>query len=139
MRKWNLPTKAKHCSCPIGTPRSFPLIAANLRAHGVDTRVLEETPQMISESMKLNTGQCIPVNAIALELAEYILKHKLDPATTVLWMVQGGWACNIRMYAPFIKTLLGDMGEGLEKTGVYIGEVSMVDFSPIISVKTYFA
>jgi len=131
--------KGKTLLLPNWDPEVIPLIAANLRAHGVDARVLEETPQMISESMKMNTGQCIPVNAVAHELAEYIIKHKLDPAKTVLWMVQGGWACNIRMYAPYIKTLLTDMGNGLDKAGVYIGEISMVDFSPIISVKTYFA
>jgi predicted CoA-substrate-specific enzyme activase len=131
--------KDKILLLPNWDPEVIPLVAANLRAHGVDARVLEETPGLIAESMKMNTGQCIPVNAIAHELGTYIQKYNLDPEKTVLWMVQGGWACNIRMYAPYIKTLLSDMGRGLNKTGVYIGEVSMVDFSPIISVKTYFA
>ena len=131
--------KNKVLLLPNWDPEVIPLVAANLRAHGVDARVLEETPGLIAESMKMNTGQCIPVNAIAHELGTYIRKYDLDPGNTVLWMVQGGWACNIRMYAPYIKTLLGDMGDGLDKTGVYVGEVSMIDFSPIISVKTYFA
>ena len=131
--------KDKILLLPNWDPEVIPLVAANLRFYGVDARVLEETPQMIAESMKMNTGQCIPVNAIAHELVAYIKKYNLDPAKTALWMVQGGWACNIRMYAPYILTLLSDLGGGFEKTGVYIGEVSMVDFNPIISVKTYFA
>lgn len=123
---------------PNWDPMSIPLVAANLRAAGVDAYALEETPDLIAESMKMNSGQCIPVNVIAHEYVSYIRKHKLDPATTLLWMVRGGWACNIPMFSPYIKTLINDI-PGMEKAGVYNGNLTMVEISPITSVRTYFA
>lgn len=131
--------KGKTLLLPNWDPAVMPLISANLRAHGIDARILEETPQLIAESMKMNTGQCIPVNAIAHEFIEYLKKYKLDPANTVLWMIEGAWACNIRLYSPYIKTLINESGYGLEQAGIYIGTIAMFDFSAIISIKTYFA
>jgi len=130
--------KGKTLLLPNWDPLVIPLVAANLRAAGVDARVLEETPRLIAESMKMNTGQCIPVNAIAHEFIEYIKKYDLNPAKTRLWMVRGGWACNIPMYSSYIKTLINET-PGMEHAGVYNGNIAMVDFSPIVSVKTYFA
>ncbi|MCF7832009.1 MAG: acyl-CoA dehydratase activase, partial [Candidatus Marinimicrobia bacterium] len=124
---------------PNWDPSVIPLIAANLRSFGVDARILEETPQLIAESMKMNTGQCIPVNAVAHEFIAYIKKYDLDPANTLLWMIEGKWACNIRLYSPYIKTLINESGNGFEKAGIYNGTIAMNDFSPIVSVKTYFA
>lgn len=123
---------------PNWDPMSVPLVAANLRAAGVDAYALEETPELIAESMKMNSGQCIPVNTIAHEYVSYIRRHKLDPAKTLLWMVRGGWACNIPMFSPYIKTLINDI-PGMEKAGVYNGNLTMVEISPITSVRTYFA
>ncbi|RKY54897.1 MAG: CoA activase, partial [Candidatus Neomarinimicrobiota bacterium] len=131
--------KGKTIMLPNWDPMVIPLVAANLRASNIDARVLEETPQLIAESMRMNTGQCIPVNAIAHEFITYIQKHKLVPANTLLWMVKANWACNIPLYGPYIKTLINESEGNLEKAGVYIGTVAMIDFSPIISVKTYFA
>jgi predicted CoA-substrate-specific enzyme activase len=130
--------KGKTLLLPNWDPLVIPLVAANLRAAGVDARVLEETPRLIAESMKMNTGQCIPVNVIAHEFIEYIKKYDLNPAKTRLWMVRGGWACNIPMYSSYIKTLINET-PGMERAGIYNGNIAMVDFSPIVSVKTYFA
>ncbi len=131
--------KGKTILLPNWDPTVIPLVAANLRYAGIDARVLEETPQLIAESMRMNTGQCIPVNAIAHEFITYIQKHKLVPANTLLWMIEGNWACNIRLYSPYIKTLINESEGNLEKAGIYIGTIAMLDFSAIISVKTYFA
>ncbi len=117
----------------------LPLVAANLRYAGIDARVLEETPKMIAESMRMNTGQCIPVNTIAHEYAQYIKKYKLNPADTVLWMIKSAWACNIPMYPSYIKSLMEKEGNGLQTAGVYTGVLTMVEISPIVSIKTYFA
>ena len=117
----------------------LPLIAANLQNVGIDARVLEETPQMIASSMKTNTGQCIPVNTIAVEYVEYIKKYNLKPENTVLWMIKSKWACNITMYPSFIKSLIEKEGINMAKAGVYTGELTMIEISPIVSVKTYFA
>ena len=117
----------------------LPLVAANLQNVGIDARVLEETTQMISSSMKMNTGQCIPVNTITLEYVEYIRKYNLKPEDTVLWMMKSGWACNIAMYPSFIKSLIEKEGIEMAGAGVYTGELTMVEISPLVSIKTYFA
>ncbi len=129
--------RGKTLLLPNWDPLVLPLVAANLQSAGVDARVLEETPRMIAASMKMNTGQCIPVNAIAHEYAEYIKKHHLDPEKTVLWMAKSEWACNITMYPAFIKSMIEK--EGVGDAGVYTGELTMVEISPLVSIKLYFA
>lgn len=133
----NTTLEGKTLLLPNWDPLVIPLVAANLKNVGIDARVLEETPRMIASSMKLNTGQCIPVNVIAHEYVEYIKKHNLDPSKTALWMAKSGWACNITMYPAFIKSLIEK--EGIPDAGVYTGELTMVEISPIVSIKTYFA
>ena len=39
-----------------------------------------------AREFEVNTGQCIPVNAIAQGFAETVKKHDLDPANTLLWI-----------------------------------------------------
>ncbi len=129
--------KGKTLLLPNWDPYVLPLVAANLRNAGIDARVLEETPTMIAASMRMNTGQCIPVNAIAHEYVEYIKKHRLDPGKTVLWMAKSVWACNITMYPAFIKSMIEKEGAG--DAGVYTGELTMVEISPLVSLKLYFA
>jgi predicted nucleotide-binding protein (sugar kinase/HSP70/actin superfamily) len=51
------------------------LLAASLRHEGYDAEVLEETPASIAEGLKTNTGQCIPLNVIAFEYADWIKKR----------------------------------------------------------------
>jgi len=131
--------KGKTLLLPNWDPLVLPLVAANLINVGIDARVLEETPKLISSSMKMNTGQCIPVNAIALEYVEYIRKYKLKTEDTVLWMMKSNWACNIAMYPSFIKSLVEKEGIDMSNAGVYTGELTMVEISPIVSIKTYFA
>ncbi len=131
--------KGKTLLLPNWDPLVIPLLAANLQNIGIDARVLEETPQMISSSMKMNTGQCIPINAVALEYVEYIKKYNLKPEETVLWMMKSSVSCNIAMYPSFIKSLIEKEGVDMSRAGVYVGELTMVEIGPIVSIKTYFA
>jgi predicted CoA-substrate-specific enzyme activase len=131
--------KGKTLLLPNWDPLVLPLIAANLKNIGIDARVLEESSQLISSSMKMNTGQCIPVNAIALEYVEYIKKYNLKTKDTVLWMMKSAWSCNIAMYPSFIKSLVEKEGLDMSMAGVYTGELTMVEISPVFSIKTYFA
>ena len=131
--------KGKTVLLPNWDSYVLPLIAANLQNVGVDARVLEETPQIIASSMKTNSGQCIPVNAITTEYINYIKKYKLNPDDTILWMIKSNWACNITMYPSFIKSLIEKEGVPISNAGVYAGELTMVEISPIVTLKTYFA
>lgn len=131
--------KGKTVLLPNWDSYVLPLIAANLQNVGIDARVLEETPQLIASSMKTNSGQCIPVNAVTTEYIEYIKKYHLKPENTILWMIKSDWACNITMYPSFIKSLIEKEGIKMSKAGVYTGELTMVEISPIVTIKTYFA
>ncbi|MFO7850121.1 MAG: acyl-CoA dehydratase activase [Spirochaetia bacterium] len=116
-----------------------PLLVANLRREGVDARILHENPTSIQKSMRLNTGQCLPVSIIAQESMDYVREHTLDPARTALWMAQAKVACNIPMYPYYIKNVFEDEGGGMEKMGVYLGDLSHMEISPKVAIYAYFA
>ena len=114
-------------------------LAGVLRGEGYRALLMEETVDTIKKSLKTNTGQCIPLNAIAAGYAQTIRNHNLDPARTVLWMSKSDIACNIKLYPHHIKTLLTDMGEDLEQAGVYRGELLYSEISIKASLNAYFA
>ncbi|MFP4551210.1 MAG: acyl-CoA dehydratase activase-related protein, partial [Spirochaetales bacterium] len=116
---------------------TIPLIAANLRAHGIDAVALTETPQSIQQSMRLNSGQCIPVSALAQEAMDYVRESGRSAEEFVLWMIQGDWACGIPLYPSFIKSLFHQ--EGLGEIGVFVGEITFTDIAPAATIGAYFA
>lgn len=116
-----------------------PLLAANLRKLGLDVRLLEPNDEIIRKSMVHNTGQCLPINIITQEFIEFIKKNNLDPADTMLWMVETKLTCNIRMYPYYIKNLMDNYGEGMEKATVYSGDVSHLDISLTACLNAYLA
>ncbi len=116
-----------------------PLLVANLQAAGIDARLLEEDETTVLESMRMNTGQCIPLNAMVLESIRYVDRHHLDPGRTVLWIGKSTCSCNIGMYPYYIKSLFETHGKGMEKQGVYIGDISHIEISPLVAIHTYLA
>jgi predicted CoA-substrate-specific enzyme activase len=131
--------KGKTILLPAWDPVAIRLLAASLRYAGFDARALEETPELVNEGLKSNTGQCIPLNVIAWEYIDYIKRHELKPADTVLWMIKSDWSCNIGMYPSFIRSLLEREGGGIEEAGVYVGELSMIELGPMVTGRAYFA
>ncbi|WP_300673923.1 acyl-CoA dehydratase activase [Desulfoluna sp.] len=115
------------------------LLSENLRREGFTTYLIKETPATIQKSLKFNTGQCIPVNAIAQGFIECMEENHLDPAHTVLWMSHSELACNIKLYPHFIKSHLKAHGGGMEKAGVFVGELSFIDISIRAGINSYFA
>ncbi|RJQ42990.1 MAG: CoA activase [Nitrospiraceae bacterium] len=139
-----IPVKEKQLSgkvliIPNWDNLSMSLIVANLRSEGIDARLLEETQPSIQKSLRFNSGQCIPLNIIAQEFIDYVEKHDLDPAKTVLWMLKTTLACNLRMYPHHIKNILNTYGKGMSEAGVYAGRLSLIDISLKLPVDTYFA
>jgi len=116
-----------------------PLLVANLKKQGLDVRLLEPDEEIIRKSMVHNTGQCLPLNIITQEFIEFVRKNDLDPADTMLWMVETKLTCNIRLYPYYIKNLLDSYGGGLEKAIVYSGEVSHLDISLTACLNAYLA
>ena len=116
-----------------------PLIAANLKRAGIDARVLETNELGIRKSMVHNTGQCLPINIIAQDFIDYIEKNRLDPSRTMLWMMEGKMACNLRQYPYYIKRILENYGNGMELASVYSGEISHREMSVGVTYYAYFA
>ncbi len=131
--------KGKTLLMPNWDNISLPLVVANLQKEGYDVKLLDETDEIIRRSLRHNTGQCIPMNAIVEGYIDYIEQHGLKPSKTVLWLPKSECACNIPLFPYHIQTILKDYGNGMEKAGVYTGDLSFADFSPTISLNAYFA
>ncbi len=116
-----------------------PLVVANLRRAGIDARGLETNELGIRKSMVHNTGQCLPLNIIAQDFIDYTERHQLDPSRTMLWMMEGKMACNLRQYPYFIKRILENYGNGMEQASVYSGEISHREMSLGVTYYVYFA
>lgn len=114
-------------------------LAATLRGEGIKAILMDETEATIKQSLATNTGQCIPLNAIASGYVKTIQNHGLDPADTLLWMSKSDIACNIKMYSHHIKTILNRAGNGMEKAGVFRGELSFMDIGIKAGINCYFA
>lgn len=115
------------------------LLKANLQREGIDAHILYEDDALIAKGTRTNTGQCIPLNIVAYEYIDYIEKHKLNPATTTLWMADSEISCNIRMYPYFAKSIFDSYGKGFENTQVFVGDISFKEVSIKAAVYTYFA
>jgi predicted nucleotide-binding protein (sugar kinase/HSP70/actin superfamily) len=115
--------KGRTLLLPNWDPLSLPLVAACLRRAGIDARVLEEEELAIRRGMRWNTGQCLPLNAIAEEAAQYVERHALDPARTVLWLPRSTWACNIPMFPHYLRSLLERYGPAARGLSVFAGSL----------------
>ena len=114
-------------------------LVANLRRVGFDVRLLEHDDLTMRKSMVHNTGQCLPMNIMAQEYIEYIIKYNLDPAKSILWMTETYLTCNVRMYPYFIKNIFDNYGQGMEKASVYSGQLAHNEISVNTTYYAYFA
>ena len=89
--------------------------------------------------MRLNTGQCIPLTAIVQDCVDYIDRHGLDPATTVLWLFEANISCNIRLFPTYSRLLLASHGRGMEAVAIFLGDVTFFDMSVYMVINIYFA
>ncbi len=110
-----------------------------LRNEGIDALLLEETQESIRRSMRYNSGQCIPLNAIVQAAIETIETHDLDPGRTVLWSVEGHIACNLRMFPYYMKKILEAHGGGMERVSVFRGNATFFDLSIHAAANAYYA
>ncbi|NOX32555.1 MAG: CoA activase [Deltaproteobacteria bacterium] len=115
------------------------LIVSVLKNEGLNAFLMEETPETLKKAILTNTGQCIPLNAVASGFINTIEKNNLDPSNCVLWLNSSEIACNIKMYPYHIKTILKKNGNGFENSEIYKGELSLFDISFKASTNAYFA
>jgi len=110
-----------------------------LKSEGYNAFLLEETDETLKQGLKTNTGQCIPLNAIASSFIHSVKKYKLDPSTSILWLNHSEIACNIKLYSHQIQQILNKEKNGFENSKVYRGELSFIDISMKACANAYFA
>ncbi|MFH0781839.1 MAG: acyl-CoA dehydratase activase [Pseudomonadota bacterium] len=115
------------------------LLTATLKREGFDAYLLEETEQTIRQSLRHNSGQCIPLNAIAEACMVFIKKKGFDPAHCILWLNQSYLGCNIRLYPHHISQIFIEQGGGMENIAIYQGDITFSDISIIAAKNAYFA
>ncbi|MCJ7629808.1 MAG: acyl-CoA dehydratase activase, partial [Longimicrobiales bacterium] len=124
---------------PNWDPLSLRLVVASVRKTGRDARLLEPSEGSMRRSLRHNSGQCTPLNIIAQDFMEYVERHDLEPAETVLWMISSSVACNIRLYPHHIRTILRSHGKGFDRSEVYVGPISLQDISATLPFDAYLA
>ncbi|CCK80588.1 acyl-CoA dehydratase activase [Desulfobacula toluolica] len=115
------------------------LIVSILKNEGLQALLMEETPETLKKSMLTNTGQCLPLNALAAGFIHTVEKNNLDPSNCVLWLNPSEIACNIKMYPYHIQTILKKNGNGFENSEIYKGQLSLFDISLKAATNAYFA
>lgn len=118
---------------------TIPLIAAILQGQGYRTIVMEETDATIRRGLRWNNGQCIPMNAVAEGFVETVRNHGLDPGETTLWIPSAEFSCNIKLFPHHIQETLHQYGQGFEEARVYLGHLTHIDISPLVTAQAYLA
>lgn len=113
------------------------LLGATLEREGYAVYVMEESEASIKNSLKYNSGQCIPLNAIAEGFITTMRNNDLAPADTALWLNRATLACNIRLYPYHIQTLLQSQGYG--EAAIYTGSMTFTDISLRAAQNCYFS
>jgi predicted nucleotide-binding protein (sugar kinase/HSP70/actin superfamily) len=115
------------------------LIVSVLKNEGFNSFLIEETPDTLKKSILTNTGQCLPLNALAAGFIHTVEKNNLNPADCLLWLNHSDIACNIKMYPYHIKKILERNGNGFERSEIYKGELSLFDISFRASTNAYYS
>ena len=118
---------------------SCSLLAASLRREGIDAQLLDHSPFGLQHSLRYNAGECIPINIMAQEFMDHIVRHDLDPARCMLWMGGGEIPCNLKVIPHHIKNILNKSGPMMARAQVYRGDISFMDISLRAAMNAYFA
>ncbi|MFC1585239.1 acyl-CoA dehydratase activase [Fibrobacterota bacterium] len=124
---------------PMWDPINSKLLEAALIHAGIDARLVPLEGKAVQRGPRTNTGMCIPVNIIIQSIIDFVEENRMDPEEAVVWIFKANISCNIRMYAPYMKSLFEAHGKGMEKIAVYLGEFSFFDISIQLTIEVYFA
>lgn len=114
-------------------------IVSIMKHQGYNAVLMEENQETLKKSLLTNTGQCLPLNAVAAGFIHTVDRLGIDPSSAVLWLNNSEIACNIKMYPYHIQKILEREGRGFDGARIYMGELSLFDLSFSASKQTYFA
>ncbi|TVR93414.1 MAG: CoA activase [Spirochaetaceae bacterium] len=132
-------SKDKTLVLPNWDDYALPLIAAILKGHGYRCVLMRETAGSIRRSLRWNNGQCIPMNALVEGFADTLEAEGIAPEDALLWVPSAGFSCNIKLFAHHIQEILHRYGNGMEQAKVYLGQMSYIELSPLITANAYLA
>ncbi|MBN1672814.1 MAG: hypothetical protein JXR37_17350 [Kiritimatiellae bacterium] len=116
------------------------LIQAAFRHAGIEAKRVEQSPEIITRSLRYNDGQCLPVSCISLGIQNAIEKHGLDPGNVVFFSnSDADVACNLPQYPVMIKQVLERLGNGMEKVDVLVARFLPVDLPIGLMYEIYMA
>jgi predicted nucleotide-binding protein (sugar kinase/HSP70/actin superfamily) len=79
------------------------------------------------------------MNIILQNAYDFIEKHQLDPANTVLWMMESPVSCNLGMFISYMSKQLTEQNEKYSKVRIYPGQITFADISVNVSINSYLA
>ncbi len=101
------------------------LICAAFEHAGYNPLLIDEQPDTVTSSLRINDGQCLPISTIVQGAVETVTKHKLDPKKTVLFLnTLTNLACNFPQY-PVIAQKMLEQSQGAEGMRVFATEFDM--------------
>ncbi|TVQ36867.1 MAG: CoA activase [Spirochaetaceae bacterium] len=117
---------------------AIPLIAAILNSHGYPAAVMQETDETIRRSLRWNSGQCIPMNALVEGFVRTVERLQLQPERSALWVPTAEFSCNIRLFPHHIQEILSQY-QHMQQAVVYLGNMTFIELSPLVTANAYLA
>ena len=115
------------------------MLESIMKAEGQEAVMIADTDGSIRRSLKINTGQCLPLSTIVQNSYEYITGHNIDPARAVIWVPRGFVSCNLTMFPHYMKKLLSRYDNRMSKVEIYPGNIAFYDFSIKTGVNAFLA
>lgn len=107
---------------------------------GIRALVIEQTPDTISQSLRINDGQCLPVSILTQGIQHTIQRHGLNPEECVFFCnSEAELSCNLPQYPVMIKQNLEKMGNGMKKVDILVTRFLPTDLPVALVYEIYMA
>jgi hypothetical protein len=107
---------------------------------GIKALVIDQTPDIISQSLRINDGQCLPVSILTQGIRNTIYHNGLNPEQIALFCnSEAELACNLPQYPVMIKQTLEKMGKGMEKVDILVTRFLPTDLPLVLIYEIYMA
>ncbi|MGA1874125.1 MAG: acyl-CoA dehydratase activase [bacterium] len=116
------------------------LIQGAFTRGGIKALVIEQTPDTISRSLRINDGQCLPVSMLTAGIVHTIRTRGLHPGQVALFLnSEAELSCNLPQYPVMIKQNLARIGQGMEKVDILVTRFLPTDLSLELIYEIYMA
>jgi predicted nucleotide-binding protein (sugar kinase/HSP70/actin superfamily) len=104
------------------------LIQGVFAHNNIKAMIIEQTPDTILSSLRINDGQCLPVSILSQGIMHTVRTHDLNPEKVVFFSnSEAELSCNLPQYPVMIKQTLEKMGQGMEKVDILVTQFLPID------------